>query len=170
MTNAALAAWETLLGDSRHSVEAARQVSRMARSMDDLTLFHRSVRRLAGFFSADESFTAEAAILDLLFEEETAKATKTLQGLHESQPDRIEWRIGLALARLRSADPSSGLALLEEAGFDFDRVSPRAKAVYVALLGASGQRESARRLARRVPIDLLHRQEKPLVAPWLTTQ
>jgi len=170
MTNAALAAWEALLGDSRHSVEAARQVSRMAKSMDDLTLFHRSVRRLANFFSSDESFAAEAAILDLLFEEETAKATKTLEGLHESQPDRIEWRVGLALARLRAGDPSSGLGLLEGSDFDFDRVNPRAKAVYVALLGASGQRESARRMARRVPIDLLHLQEKPLVAPWLTTQ
>jgi predicted Zn-dependent protease len=170
MTNAALKAWEALLGDSRHSVEAARQVSRMAGTMDDLTLFHRSVRRLATFFSSDDSFTAEAAILDLLFDEETAKAAKTLQGLHESQPDRIDWRVGLALARLKSGDPSTGLALLEDASFDFERVSPRAKAVYVALLGAAGQRESARRMARRVPVDLLHLQEKPLVAPWLTTQ
>jgi len=170
MTNAALKAWEALLGDSRHSVESARQVSRVAGTMDDLTLFHRSVRRLATFFSSDDSFTAEAAILDLLFDEETAKAAKTLQGLHESQPDRIDWRVGLALARLKSGDPSTGLALLEDASFDFERVSPRAKAVYVALLGAAGQRESARRMARRVPVDLLHLQEKPLVAPWLTTQ
>jgi tetratricopeptide (TPR) repeat protein len=170
MTNAALAAWEALLGDSRHSIEAARQVSRMSRTMSDLSVFHRSVRRLANFFSSDDSFTAEAAILDLLFDEETAKANQTLLKLHESQPDRIDWRVGLALARLKSGDPAAGLALLEDAAFDFDRVSPRAKAVYVSLLGAAGQRESARRMARRVPVDLLHLQEKTLVTPWLTTQ
>ena len=163
----AMAAWEHLVDDPRHAVEAARQLTRLARPLDDLTVLRRAVRRLATFFSTDDSFAAEAAVLDVLFEEDVARATQTLERLVASKPAQADWRAGLALARIRSGDPGAGLALLDEAGFDFEAASPRAKAIYVAVLGASGQRESARRLVRKIPSGNLHLQERRLTDPWL---
>lgn len=169
LTNAALAAWESLLDEPRIAVEAARNASRLSKSLDDLTAYRRSIRILAGFFATDDSFQAEDAILDLLFEEEMPGALQRLQRLVESAPGRNEWKAGLALAHLRTGDPGAGLALLEESGLDFNRMPPRSQAIHVAVLAASGQRETARRLARRLPLSSLHLQERSLITPWLAT-
>lgn len=169
MTNAALAAWESLLDDPRHAVEAARNASRLSRPMDDLTAYRRAIQILTAFFASDDSFLAEEAVLDLLFGEETTRATQRLQRLAASHPERSEWKAGLALAHLRAGDAGSGLSLLEDGGFDFGKAPPRSQAIYVAVLAASGQRESARRMARRIPLSSLHLQERSLITPSLAT-
>lgn len=163
----ALQAWERAVEDPRQAVEAARHISRLARPLDDLTTLRRSVRKLAQFFSSDDSFAAESAILDLLFNEDIPRATATLERVVASQPNHAEWRAGLALARLRAGDPAAGLTLLEESSLGVETASPRSRAIHVALLGSSGQRESARRLVRRIPSEKLRLQERRLIEPWL---
>jgi tetratricopeptide (TPR) repeat protein len=163
----AIHAWEKLLDDPRQTVEAARELTRLARPLDDLATLRRAIRRLSEFFNTDDSFSAERAVLDLLFNEEVASATKTLERLQSAPGFQPEWRAGLALARLRGNDPAAALAVLEDASFDFAAAPARTQAIYVAALGASKQREAARRFALKIKSDSLRQQERVLVQPWL---
>lgn len=163
----AIQAWERLLDDPRFTVEAAREISRLARPLDDLSALRRAVRRLSDFFSADDSFSAESAVLNLLFNEDIAASTKVLERLQSSTKVQPEWKAGLALARLRNNDPSGALAIMEDSTFDFASSPARTQAIYVAALGASKQREAARRFASRIRAADLRLQERNLVQPWL---
>lgn len=167
LASIALLAWERALEDPEWALEAAHQLRRQSPPSDDLTGRRRVIRRLASFFSADDSFAAESALLDLLFEEDLPRSITTLERVTARRPGEADWRAGLAWARVRQGQPAAGLQWLESTGFDFEQASPRAKAFYVATVGNAGQRELARRLARQVPTPKLHLQERRLVEPWL---
>jgi hypothetical protein len=95
----AIEAWLRLIDDPRLAVEAARELSRLAAPLDDLTPMRRAVTRLSEFFNEDDSFAAERATLDLLFGENPARPTGVLERLCGRSDPRPEWRAGLALAR-----------------------------------------------------------------------
>jgi tetratricopeptide (TPR) repeat protein len=167
LTNVAMIAWERALSEPRLAMDAARQLIRLARPLDDLTTMRRAVQRMSDFFATDESFAGERALLDLLFSEDLVRSTSVLQQLVKNRPDNMTWKAGLALAHLRAQDPQKALSVFEETTIDFAGLAPRAQAIYVATLGQNQQREAARRFVRRMDLTQLKLQERELVRPWL---
>ena len=82
----------------------------------------------------------------------------------EPQSDRF--RLTLALAELRQDNPEAALALLEGKNLDRTNAPPRARLLYVAALGAAGQRQTAQRLAQVLDLTPFKPEEIELIRPW----
>jgi hypothetical protein len=162
----ALRAWERLSEIPAFVVQAGQEALRLAASTSDLAAARRTILRLASSLPGDPSLKGERAVLDLLYNENAPNALEVLGGLNRQHPDNAAWKAGLALARLQTGDAGGALALLEQGAFDWEGGTPRSRAIYIAVLGANGQREAARRFARRIDMEKLRTPERQLVAPW----
>ncbi|HTI69116.1 MAG TPA: hypothetical protein VMF06_04085 [Candidatus Limnocylindria bacterium] len=163
----AITAWEALAKYPVQVLRSSREIIRLANSIGDLAAVRRAVERVDNFMPEQPAVMGERAILDALFNERLTQASNTLAQLYLKNPGNTAWRDGLALARFRNGDANGGLTLLDEKGFDWASAEPRSQSIYVAVLGAAGQREAARRFARSISQSRLKPLERQLVEPWL---
>ena len=163
----AIRAWERLGENPALILQASREVMRLSVATADLPSARRTIQRLSDHMPGDNSLAAERAILDVLYGENLEAAISTLGGLVRKNPGNIAWRHGLALARLKSGDAPAALSLIEETAYDWKLYPPRSQAIYIAILGSNGQRETARRFAHQVRIEKLREPERQLIEPWL---
>ena len=163
----AIRAWERLSENPALILQASREIMRLSQATADLLAARRVIQRLSDHMPGDESLAGERARLDALYGENLDSALSSLGGLVKKNPANIAWRHGLALARLRSGDAPAALSLIEETAYDWKLYTPRSQAIYIAVLGANGQRETARRFAHQVRIEKLREAERQLVEPWL---
>jgi len=73
----------------------------------------------------------------------------------------------VGLAEWKRGDTGAAVRVLESVEKDWAQVEAQFQVVYVGIMGAAGQREAARVIARRVDSKGLAREEKALLQPWL---
>lgn len=86
--------------------------------------------------------------------------------LVEREPQMLAYRITLALAHLKNAQPEAAMRVFDGITLDPAQIQPYQRAVLAAVLGANGRVDEARQLARSVPGDIVTVQEMELIAPW----
>ncbi len=163
----AIEAYQQLLEIPGATLDAARQILRLVKPLDDLTVARTTLRHLNSYMPGEELVAGERAWLEALFGDQNDWALATLGRLARARPDQPGWRFGWALATWRKGDAPAALGLIEQAGPEWGKLEPRWQVVYVVVLGANQQREAARRLARQIPSDRLRLQEKTLLTPWM---
>jgi tetratricopeptide (TPR) repeat protein len=163
----ALHSWERLAENPVLLVQASREVMRLSAATGDLPAARRVIQHLNDYMPGDDSLAGERAILDALYGDNLPHALTLLSSLVKKRPEMTVWRHGLALAKFKNGEPQSALALIEDTRFEWKDSSPRSQAIYVAVLGANGQRETARRFARQIALEKLRDAERQLVDPWL---
>ena len=163
----AIEAYQMLLELPDWTLDAARQILRLVKPMDDLTVAQVTLRRLNAFMPGEDSVAGDRAWLETLFGENGDWALTTFERLVQLRPNQLDWRFGLALAKWRKGEMAAALNLIEQSGLKWEKLEPRWQAVYIVVLGANQQREAARRFARQLSLDKLRLQEKTLIAPWL---
>lgn len=86
--------------------------------------------------------------------------------LADSEPRMLAYRITLALALLRAAQPEAALLVFDGISLDPAQIQPYQRAVLAAVLGANGRTDEARQLAQSVPGDAVTVSEFELIRPW----
>lgn len=167
MTNVAIDAHLELMTIPSQTLDAARGVLRLSRSLDDLSTTRRALTALNAFVPGDESVAGERAWVEAVFGGNKEFALAALEHLSTARTNQPSWRLGHALALWRKGDASGALLRIESGGAPWELLEPRAQAAYVAILGANNQREAARKFAHRVEMSRLHSQERVLVEPFL---
>jgi len=85
--------------------------------------------------------------------------------LVQQEPRMLAYRITLALAHLKNAQPEAAMRVFDGITLDPAQIQPYQRAVLAAVLGANGREEEARQLARTVPGDVITVQEFDLIKP-----
>ena len=146
------------------AVGLCRRALAIVQPIEDLAVAHRLVEKLAEYLPREAAVLLERSWLDVLFNESPERARRTLVPLLNHPALGTEARVILALADVRHGEPAAGLLRLDTGVTNPDRLSPRNRAAYAAVLLANNQRESARRLAATIPAGQLRPLEMELVA------
>ncbi len=166
-TNAALAAWNRLLLYSPMALDASRHIIALQRDIMDPQVLRNTMERMADFLPTDPLVVSRLAYYRLLLDDHVADNRVRLRTFAERDPSQPEIRFALAMAELKSGEAGTAVDLIEKPPFKFEDLAPRWQAVYVAALGASEQREAARRNGRKLEIRSLNEEEQKLVRPYL---
>ena len=86
--------------------------------------------------------------------------------LAQREPKMLAYRITLALAHLKNAQPEAAMRVFDGITLDPAQIQPYQRAVLAAVLGANGRDNEARQIARSVPGDIVTVEEFELIKPW----
>ncbi len=159
----ALARRSALVLEFGAGLRGALEVLRLARLVDDLAAAGPVLSRLRDLMPSEDGVALTAAYLDALFGTPKPEVLARIRELVPARAREYSDFATLALCEWKSGDPSAALKVIETEGLDWTHADPRSQAVYVGVLGASGQREAASRQARRIPLEPLCREERALL-------
>ena len=112
----------------------------------------------------DPNAADQLAYLNLLLNEDVDKNFAIAKKLADQYPNRLAYRVSIALGYLRQHDAASALAQFKApAPIDWKRTLPGWRAVYAAALLASDHNEEARDIIGSIPRDQLNPQEQELI-------
>ena len=140
---------------------------RLAEPKADTRELRDLLKEVSRVFPNDPAPRNDLAYLELLRQENIPAATAVARALLAERPQLLAHRTTLALAYLRLNDPQSAKALYRDLKLDWNQVLPGWRAVYAAVLAASGDLKGARQLARSLSRQPLKPEERALVQPWL---
>jgi len=163
----ALARWRDLAEKFGGGLDAVMEIVRLARKVDDLPASKPALVALRNRMTTDVGAALIAGYVQGLMGGMPPDALVQLREIVRTNSPAIHYIGVLGLAEWRSGDPNAALRVMEAQGMDWAKAEPRFQAVYAAVLGAAGQREAARNVARRVPAEQLVREERALLEPWL---
>lgn len=162
----ALTCWQQIARDFGGGMDASMQIVRLARELDDLPAVQPALAALRSQMTTDVGVVLSADYVDALLGRLRPDLMPQLREIARTNTPMVMITAVWALAEWKTGDPMAALRVLESTTTDWTKVEPRFQAVYVAVLGAAGQREAARLAAHRVPTDRLSREEKELLEPW----
>lgn len=155
------------------SLYATSEVLRLSRNLDQLKSEAAVLARISSAAPGDLRLAGERAEREVMVGTNIPQAE---QALREALADKSttpvpeqtrRFQSALALARLRQGDAPGALELFEQSEFDWKTLPTRSRVIYVAILGANQQRETARKFAQQLDPGSLKSQERELVEPWL---
>lgn len=164
---AALERWQLIARNFGTGLDAAMQIVRLARIVDDLSAAQPALSALRSQMATDVGAALAAGYVDGLLGPLRPELVPQLREIARTNTPAAHITAILALAEWRAGDPTAALRAVESTSLDWSRAESRFQAVYAAILGAAGQREAARFAARRVNPAGLAREEKALLEPWL---
>jgi len=167
LPDAAIKIWSRLAEFPSMTMSAAGEILRLARGRDRVDAEMAILARLSSNIPGDVRLAADRAEKEALVGVNLNAASAALERQLSAGDKERKFVTALALVRLRQGDAAAALTTFEQVPFEWDALTGRDRAVYVAILGANQQRETARRFARQIDVSTLKSQEKELVAPWL---
>lgn len=124
----------------------------------------RDVLKLMGERFPDEvAIRNDLAYLNLLLGEDLNTSAQMAEQLARGTPTMLAYRVTLALAYLRASKPGDAKAILSNINVDWDSVAPGWRAVYAAVLADTGDADSAKRVAQKIPTKALRPEERFLI-------
>jgi hypothetical protein len=163
----AVKVWQRVADSPGGTISATTEILRLCKGRDMAKVEMDALRKLSSGIPGDTKLAAERAEREVLLNDNVSNALAALERQAQIEPTERRWRSNIALGRMRQGDTTGALGFFEQDMPDWNRLMPRERVIYVALLGATQQREVARRYARQLNPSLLNSQEKELVAPWL---
>jgi len=162
----AAAAYDKLLPYPLHAARAAREILRLLRPSDDVHHLLTTLRRLREFQPESNDIGDSISWWELVTGQRVEENAKAAADRLAKNPTVDRFRLTKALAYLRQNNPDSALGLLEGRYVGGTNMTTRARLLYVAALGASGQRQTAQRIAATLNVASLKPEEVALVRPW----
>lgn len=160
-------AYRKLVRDPKSSRAAYLALVRLANQKHDTAELRRIMQELVALYPNDPVPRIDLAYLQLLARENLSSARSVAKDLYQKQPDMLACRATLALAYLRNNELAAARDLFKDIKLESLSISPGWQAVYVAVLGANGDKNAAHQLARVIPSKQLKAEERALVEPWL---
>ena len=169
MNVVAVEALEAMLPSSREPLLITRRMVAVLRGIPDLDRVLQSLRLASRVLPEEPSVTLERAWHELYLGLSTPWCVEALGQLVKSGSATRDLQMAYAFALFRAGDlPGAQQAMdaeLARAGSDV--WLPRHQIVRIQVMGATGQREGARTLARALRLDAMRREVRLLVEPWL---
>ncbi|HEX4638348.1 MAG TPA: hypothetical protein VH170_02565 [Chthoniobacterales bacterium] len=163
---AALKAYEQLARFPEQSDIAYRGTQRVSQKSGEIATQRAAMAKIVTRSPDDPNAADQLAYLNLLLNEDLDKNLATAKKLAEQYPNRLAYRVTLALGYLRQHDPASALAQFKSPEpIDWRKTLPSWRAVYAAALLASDRNEEAQNILKTIPRDRLNAQERELIEP-----
>jgi DNA-binding SARP family transcriptional activator len=166
-TDEARKVFERLTGVPEYSDRAYAGLIRIAERNGGTRTLREIMRDLSARHPDDPAPQNDLAYLNLLLNERVEASKETAEALHKAHPNVMAYRNTLALAYLRLDDPASARKLYEDLNLDWKMLQPGWQAVHAAVIGANGDAQNARVLAKEIPLNALKPEEHALIQPWL---
>lgn len=161
-------AYRSLADDVPSAQNAYHALLRIAQGRKDAQATLTLLQEMASRWRDDPAVRNDVAYMSLLLKKEVPKARDIALGLVSALPSELPHRTALALACLRTNDPASALNTYAGLQIPWEKVAARDKAIYVAVLGANGREEEAKKMAASLATNDLFPEELDLVRPWLS--
>lgn len=165
----AAAAFEKLLANPLHAARAAQEMLRLLSPSDDVQHLLTTLRRLHQFQPDNEDVADTISWYELMTGQRVPQNAVATQERMSRHPKSDRFRLTAALAHLKQHNPDAALNLLEGQSLDQTNAPARGRLLYVAAVGATGQRQTAERLAQDLNPATYKPEEFELVRPWRET-
>jgi hypothetical protein len=163
----ALKAYDQLARYPEQADFAMRQTQLLSARGDDLNVQRAAAKTTSTRKPDDPNAAAQLAYLNLLAGVDIDQSAATAKSLVEKYPDRLSYRVTVALAYLRQHDPGPALAQFKgppgAPPIEWQKTPPSWRAVYAAALRASEQEDAAREIIATIPKDKLTPEERALI-------
>ena len=156
-------AWRSVIrcvADPRAPYQALEQLTQRHATTEDLRQLLAEMRKR---WPKDPSLRNDYAYLSLLLAKEVPESKQTAEELVATFPNSLPHRTTLALALYRSNDFPAALSVYNGTQYDWRLALPGNRAIYAAILAASGKIEDAREQIRSIPRDGLRAEELELI-------
>lgn len=165
----ALDALEAGLPLSREPMLVIRRMAALLQGVPDLSRVLQALRAASRVLPEEPSVTTERAWHELYLGHSTAWCVAELEKLVRAGSQSRDVGMAYAFALARSGDLAGAQRQMdvEMARGDDPGWLPRHQMVRVHIMGASGQREGARTLARSIRLQGVRSEVRALVEPWL---
>jgi uncharacterized protein HemY len=169
MTLVALEALESVLPLSREPLPIARRMAVLLQRVPDLERVLQALRLASRVLPQEPSVGIERAWHELYLGRSTAWCVEELGRLVKSGPATRDLQMAYAFALFRAGDANGAQRVMEAevARAEDPAWLPRHLIVRIQIMGATGQREGARTLARSLPLGGVRQEVRMLVEPWL---
>ena len=163
-TAPALNAYEQLARFPEQADLAYRGIQRASQRSGDAAMARSAAEKIANASPEDPNASAQLAYLNLLLDTDVDPNFATAKKLAEKYPNRLWYRVTLALGYLRRHDAGSALAQFNgPAPIDWKRTLPAWRAVYAATLLTNDRKDEAQAIIATIPKDQLTEQERELI-------
>ncbi len=162
----AAAAYEKLLSFPFHAARAAQEILRLLGPSDDVQNLLSTLRRLQQFQPDSADLADMITWYELVIKRRVAEHAAAALERFKMNPGSDRFRLTAALAQLRQNNPDAALSLLESRYSNPTNLPPRARLLYTAAVGGTGQRQNAERLAELINPGQFKPEEFELIRPW----
>ena len=159
--------YERLTPVPEYSDRAFAGIIRIAERDGGTRTLREIMRDLTARHPDDPAPQNDLAYLNLLLNERVEASREIALKLVSANPNVMAYRTTLALACLRLDDAATARKLYDGLNLDWRKMRPGWQAVHAAVIGASGDTEQARALAKQIPMTGLKPEERALIQPWL---
>jgi hypothetical protein len=159
--------YERLTAVPEYSDRAFTGLIRLAERAGGTRTLREIMRDLAARRPDDPAPQNDLAYLNLLLNERVQASKESAEKLLAAHPNVMAYRTTLALANLRLDDAASALKLYDGLNLDWKKLRPGWQAVHAAVIGAVGDVQQARALAKEIPQGGLKPEERALIQQWL---
>src|SRR6266404_1242659 len=163
-TAIALKAYEQLARFPEQADLAYRGIERVGQRSGDLSAQRTAMAKLNARTPDDPNAADQLAYLNLLLGEDVNKNFATAKKLADQYPNRLAYRVTLALGYLRQHNAATALAQFNgPVPIDWKQTTPGWRAVYVAALLGTDRTDEAKKIIATIPRDRLNPQEQALI-------
>jgi tetratricopeptide (TPR) repeat protein len=165
--NPATKAYEALVKDPAQTRAAYQGLVRIAEKTGDTMQLRNLMKSLLLLYPKDPAPQNDLAYLNLLLKSDIDTARHIAENLVKEHPQTLAYRTTLALALMRNNKAAEAKKSYDGISFNWAEALPGWQAVYTSVLGASGDAEQARKLARSIDRSRLKPEEREIIQPWL---
>lgn len=163
-TGVALKAYDQLARYPEQADIAYRGTQRVSQLSGETTTQRAAMAKIVTRLPDDPNAADQLAYLNLLLNEDVDKNFGVAKELAEKYPNRLSYRVTVALGYLRRHDPASALEQFKAPEpVDWKKTLPAWRAVYAAALLASDRNQEASDILSTIPRDRLNAQERELI-------
>ena len=159
----AASALQPLLGNPALAPANAPRILGLLNRVDDIPPMLQAIDRLLVIDPLNVALRNEQLWLRLLAGERIEESQKAAEDLVAQHPDDARYVPPLALGWFRLNEPERAYELLENRHLGGTNAPIRARLIHCAAVGAVGQRDAARRIARDIPMAGLRSEERVLI-------
>ncbi len=163
---AALKAYEQLARYPEYADLAFRGTQRVSQKSGETSTQRAAMAKIAARSPDDPNAADQLAYLNLLLGEDVDKNFAIAKKLAEQYPNRLSYRVTVALGYLRRHEAASALSQFNApVPIDWKRTMPGWRAVYAAALLATDRNDEARQIIATIPRERLNAHERALIEP-----
>ena len=160
----AMKAYEQLARFPEHADSAYLGLQRVSQKSGETAMQRNAMAKIVARSPDDPNAADQVAYLNLLLGEDADKNFSVAKKLADKYPNRLAYRVTVALGYLRQHDAASALAQFKApAPIDWKRTLPAWRAVYAAALLGTDRKEEAQQIIATIPGDRLNPQERELI-------
>ena len=163
-TAVAMKAYEQLARFPEQADLAYRGLQRVSLRSGDIAAQRSAMAKISARTPDDPNAADQVAYLDLLLGENVDKNLATAKKLAEQYPNRLSYRVTVALGYLRQHNAAAALAQFNApVPIDWKQTLPAWRAVYAAALAGTDKNDEAKKIIATIQRDQLNAQERALI-------